>query len=80
MLKQTVGKAGAVGSIRFGSGLIVARLTVGSWSATSATATGGVQVRVSDRLELFVFPRFDLIIPPGNEQSHADRMSVSTRT
>lgn len=31
-----------MGSIRFGSGLIVARLSDGSWSAPSAMATGGI--------------------------------------
>ncbi|KAK1755692.1 hypothetical protein QBC47DRAFT_193418 [Echria macrotheca] len=37
----TVIKAGFLGSARFGSGLVVARLPNGSWSAPSAIATGG---------------------------------------
>lgn len=37
----TVIKAGFLGSARFGSGLVVARLPDGSWSAPSAIATGG---------------------------------------
>ncbi|KAK7742279.1 hypothetical protein SLS53_004422 [Cytospora paraplurivora] len=34
-------KAGFLGSARFGSGLVIARLPDGSWSAPSAIATGG---------------------------------------
>lgn len=37
----TVIKAGFLGSARFGSGLVVARLPDGSWSAPSAIATAG---------------------------------------
>ncbi|MCJ1312293.1 hypothetical protein MMC25_005967 [Agyrium rufum] len=37
----TVIKAGFLGSARFGSGLVVARLPDGSWSAPSAVVTGG---------------------------------------
>lgn len=37
----TVIKAGFLGSGRFGSGLVVARLSDGTWSAPSALATGG---------------------------------------
>ena len=37
----TVIKAGFLGSARFGSGIVVARLSDGSWSAPSAIATGG---------------------------------------
>jgi SH3 domain-containing YSC84-like protein 1 len=37
----TVIKAGFLGSARFGSGLVVARLADGTWSAPSALATGG---------------------------------------
>ncbi|KAL2264663.1 hypothetical protein VTJ83DRAFT_7173 [Remersonia thermophila] len=37
----TVVKAGFLGSARFGSGLVVARLPNGKWSAPSAIATGG---------------------------------------
>lgn len=37
----TVLKAGFLGSGRFGSGLVVARLADGSWSAPSGIATGG---------------------------------------
>ncbi|KAI9818913.1 MAG: hypothetical protein M1827_007734 [Pycnora praestabilis] len=37
----TVIKAGFLGSARFGSGIVVARLTDGTWSAPSAIATGG---------------------------------------
>ena len=37
----TVFKAGFLGSARFGSGIVVARLSDGSWSAPSAIATGG---------------------------------------
>ncbi|CAI7626981.1 unnamed protein product [Penicillium glandicola] len=38
----TAFRVGFLGSIRFGSGLIVARLPDGSWSAPSAMAMGGV--------------------------------------
>ena len=37
----TIFKAGFLGSGRFGSGVVVARLSDGSWSAPSAVATGG---------------------------------------
>ncbi|CAK7568378.1 MAG: hypothetical protein SEPTF4163_006366 [Sporothrix epigloea] len=37
----TVFKAGFLGSARFGSGLVIARLPDGGWSAPSAIATGG---------------------------------------
>ncbi|KAI9781908.1 MAG: hypothetical protein M1835_004147 [Candelina submexicana] len=37
----TVLKAGFLGSARFGSGVVCARLSDGSWSAPSAIATGG---------------------------------------
>jgi SH3 domain-containing YSC84-like protein 1 len=37
----TVIKAGFLGSARFGSGLVIARLPSGGWSAPSAIATGG---------------------------------------
>ena len=37
----TVLKAGFLGSGRFGSGIVVARLSDGSWSAPSAIVTGG---------------------------------------
>ncbi|MCJ1419719.1 hypothetical protein MMC32_006075 [Xylographa parallela] len=37
----TVFKAGFLGSARFGSGIVVARLSDGTWSAPSAIATGG---------------------------------------
>ena len=37
----TVIKAGFLGSARFGSGIVVARLSDGTWSAPSALATGG---------------------------------------
>lgn len=37
----TVIKAGFLGSARFGSGIVVARLSDGSWSAPSALVTGG---------------------------------------
>ncbi|KAI9673012.1 MAG: hypothetical protein M1817_003176 [Caeruleum heppii] len=37
----TVLKAGFLGSARFGSGIVIARLGDGSWSAPSAIATGG---------------------------------------
>lgn len=37
----TVLKAGFLGSARFGSGIVVARLSDGSWSAPSAIATAG---------------------------------------
>lgn len=37
----TVFKAGFLGSARFGSGVVVARLSDGTWSAPSALATGG---------------------------------------
>ena len=37
----TVLKAGFLGSGRFGSGVVVARLADGSWSAPSAIVTGG---------------------------------------
>ncbi|KAJ5111237.1 hypothetical protein N7532_001772 [Penicillium argentinense] len=53
----TAMKAGVVGSIRFGSGLIVARLPDGSWSAPSAMATGGIGLGTQLGFELtdFVF-------------------------
>ncbi|KAL8723482.1 MAG: hypothetical protein Q9225_000215 [Loekoesia sp. 1 TL-2023] len=37
----TVFKAGFLGTARFGSGIVVARLADGTWSAPSALATGG---------------------------------------
>ncbi|KAG9243885.1 hypothetical protein BJ878DRAFT_98266 [Calycina marina] len=37
----TVIKAGFLGSARYGNGIVVARLTDGSWSAPSAIGTGG---------------------------------------
>ncbi|KAL8968330.1 MAG: hypothetical protein Q9183_002509 [Haloplaca sp. 2 TL-2023] len=37
----TVFKAGFLGTARFGSGVVVARLSDGTWSAPSALATGG---------------------------------------
>ncbi|KAL8939475.1 MAG: hypothetical protein Q9211_002726 [Gyalolechia sp. 1 TL-2023] len=37
----TVFKAGCLGTARFGSGIVVARLGDGTWSAPSALATGG---------------------------------------
>ncbi|KAJ5820095.1 hypothetical protein N7474_005686 [Penicillium riverlandense] len=50
-------KAGFLGSVRFGSGLIVARLADGTWSAPSAIATGGIGVGGQFGMELtdFVF-------------------------
>ena len=50
-------KAGFVGSARFGSGIIVARLSDGSWSAPSAvgTAGGGVGYQIGFELTDFVF-------------------------
>ncbi|SPO04988.1 probable YSC84 Protein involved in the organization of actin cytoskeleton [Cephalotrichum gorgonifer] len=53
----TVIKAGFIGSARFGSGLVVARLPDGSWSAPSAIATAGAGVGGQIGLELtdFVF-------------------------
>lgn len=50
-------KAGFLGSVRFGSGLIVARLPDGTWSAPSAIATGGIGVGGQFGMELtdFVF-------------------------
>ncbi|KAJ5161078.1 hypothetical protein N7492_006470 [Penicillium capsulatum] len=50
-------KLGGIGSIRFGSGLIVARLPNGGWSAPSAMATGGIGVGTQIGIELtdFVF-------------------------
>jgi SH3 domain-containing YSC84-like protein 1 len=53
----TVIKAGFLGSARFGSGLVVARLPDGSWSAPSAIATAGAGFGGQIGLELtdFVF-------------------------
>lgn len=53
----TVIKAGFLGSARFGSGLVVARLPDGSWSAPSAIATGGAGFGGQIGLEItdFVF-------------------------
>ncbi|CAL5868704.1 uncharacterized protein PFLUO_LOCUS2931 [Penicillium psychrofluorescens] len=53
----TVLKAGFIGSGRFGSGLVVARLGDGSWSAPSAIATGGAGVggQIGFELTDFVF-------------------------
>ncbi|PKY02020.1 DUF500-domain-containing protein [Aspergillus campestris IBT 28561] len=46
---------GALASIKFGSGLIVARLPDGSWSAPSAIATGGLGAGTHLGLELTDF-------------------------
>ena len=53
----TVLKAGFLGSARFGSGIIVARLSDGSWSAPSAigTAGGGFGGQIGFELTDFVF-------------------------
>ena len=53
----TVLKAGFLGSGRFGSGIIVARLSDGSWSAPSAIATagGGFGGQIGFELTDFVF-------------------------
>ncbi|KAK6850766.1 SH3 domain-containing protein [Apiospora arundinis] len=53
----TVFKAGFLGSARFGSGLVVARLPDGSWSAPSAimTAGGGFGGQIGFELTDFVF-------------------------
>ncbi|KAI1141646.1 DUF500-domain-containing protein [Hypoxylon sp. FL0543] len=53
----TVIKAGFLGSARFGSGLVVARLPDGSWSAPSAivTAGGGFGGQIGFELTDFVF-------------------------
>ncbi|KAI0169317.1 DUF500-domain-containing protein [Hypoxylon sp. FL1284] len=53
----TVLKAGFLGSARFGSGLVVARLSDGSWSAPSAivTAGGGFGGQIGFELTDFVF-------------------------
>lgn len=53
----TVIKAGFLGSARFGSGLVIARLPDGSWSAPSAIATGGAGFGGQIGLEItdFVF-------------------------
>lgn len=53
----TVLKAGFVGSGRFGSGVVVARLSDGSWSAPSAIATAGAGVggQIGFELTDFVF-------------------------
>ncbi|KAJ5089903.1 hypothetical protein N7532_008587 [Penicillium argentinense] len=53
----TVLKAGFIGSGRFGSGIVVARLADGSWSAPSAIATGGAGVggQIGFELTDFVF-------------------------
>ena len=50
-------KAGFLGSARFGSGLVVARLPDGSWSAPTAVATGGAGFGGQIGIELtdFVF-------------------------
>ncbi|KAJ5634519.1 hypothetical protein N7528_002361 [Penicillium herquei] len=53
----TVLKAGFIGSGRFGSGVVVARLADGSWSAPSAIATAGAGVggQIGFELTDFVF-------------------------
>lgn len=53
----TVVKLGFLGSGRFGSGIIIARLSDGSWSAPSAIATGGAGFGGQIGIELtdFVF-------------------------
>ncbi|KKY17502.1 hypothetical protein UCRPC4_g05517 [Phaeomoniella chlamydospora] len=53
----TVLKAGFLGSARFGSGVVVARLSDGSWSAPSAIATagGGFGGQIGFELTDFVF-------------------------
>ncbi|KAJ5607070.1 hypothetical protein N7537_003689 [Penicillium hordei] len=53
----TAMKAGAVASMRFGSGLIVARLPDGTWSAPSAMAMGGIGLGTQLGFEMtdFVF-------------------------
>lgn len=53
----TVIKAGFLGSARFGSGVVVARLSDGSWSAPSAimTAGGGFGGQIGFELTDFVF-------------------------
>lgn len=53
----TVLKAGFVGSGRFGSGVVVARLADGTWSAPSAIATAGAGVggQIGFELTDFVF-------------------------
>lgn len=54
---MTVLKAGFIGSGRFGSGIVVARLADGSWSAPSAIATAGAGVggQIGFELTDFVF-------------------------
>ncbi|CAI7644320.1 unnamed protein product [Penicillium glandicola] len=53
----TVLKAGFLGSGRFGSGIVVARLSDGSWSAPSAIATAGAGIggQIGFELTDFVF-------------------------
>ncbi|KAJ5287484.1 hypothetical protein N7478_003170 [Penicillium angulare] len=53
----TVLKAGFIGSGRFGSGIVVARLADGTWSAPSAIATAGAGVggQIGFELTDFVF-------------------------
>ncbi|KAJ5959542.1 uncharacterized protein N7479_006692 [Penicillium vulpinum] len=53
----TVLKAGFLGSGRFGSGIVVARLNDGSWSAPSAIATAGAGIggQIGFELTDFVF-------------------------
>lgn len=53
----TVIKAGFIGSARFGSGLVIARLPDGGWSAPTAIATGGAGVggQIGFELTDFVF-------------------------
>jgi len=53
----TVFKAGFLGSARFGSGLVIARLPDGTWSAPSAIATvgGGFGGQIGFELTDFVF-------------------------
>ncbi|KAG8629326.1 hypothetical protein KVT40_003191 [Elsinoe batatas] len=54
---MTVFKAGFLGSARFGSGIVVARLSDGSWSAPSAIGTvgGGFGGQIGFELTDFVF-------------------------
>lgn len=73
----TVFKAGFVWSGKAGSGVVIARLPDGTWSAPSCIATGGVgfgfQVgadisEVTTRLSLFLF---SVLLEPEKERERA---------
>ncbi|KAF2397019.1 DUF500-domain-containing protein [Trichodelitschia bisporula] len=71
----TIFKAGFLGSGRFGSGIVVARLPDGSWSAPSAIATvgGGFGGQIGFELTDFVF----ILNDPSAVRSFAQAGSIT---